>query len=90
MPSFIIETYVARLTPSGLDGLVQRLRRAAVGTSVDHLRSYFVPEDEMCMHVLAGPSVAAIQEIADTAGLEIERIVQSVGERAGPPRRRNP
>lgn len=82
MPSFIIETYVTRLTTSGLDDLVERLTQAATGTSVDHVRSYFVPEDDMCMHVLRGPSIAAVQEIAASAGLETERIVQSVGELA--------
>ena len=43
----------------------------------------------MCMHVFEGPSVAAVQEIADSAGLEIERIVQSVGELADPLPERN-
>lgn len=89
MPSFIVETYVPRLTSNGLDRLVHRLARAAAGTPVDHLRSYFVPEDEMCMHVLASPSAEAVRAVARIAGLEIERIVQSVGEHADPSRRRH-
>ena len=43
----------------------------------------------MCMHVFEGPSVAAVQVIADSAGLETERIVQSVGEHADPISGRN-
>lgn len=84
MPSFILETYVTRLSASGLDQLVERAKQATTGTAVSHLRSYFVPEDDMCMHVFDGPSVAAVQAIADSAGLETERIVHSVGELADP------
>ena len=84
MPSFILETYVDRLPAGGLDALVTRAKQATAGTSVTHIRSYFVPEDDMCMHVFEGPSVEAVQEIADSAGLETERIVQSVGELADP------
>jgi hypothetical protein len=84
MPSFILETYVTRLSASGLDELVERAKQATTGTAVSHLRSYFVPEDDMCMHVFDGPSVAAVQAIADSAGLETERIVHSVGELADP------
>jgi hypothetical protein len=84
VPSFILETYVARLSAGGLAELVEQARKATAGTAVSHLRSYFVPEDDMCMHVFEGPSVAAVQAIADSAGLETERIVHSVGELADP------
>lgn len=89
MPSFILETYVPRLTAGELDDLVERARRAAAGTPVIHVRSYFVPDDDMCMHVFEGPSVAAVQEIAESAGLESERIVQSVGAFADALKERN-
>ena len=89
MPSFILETYVTRLSASGLDELVERAKRATTGTGVTHLRSYFVPEDDMCMHVFEGPSVASVQAIADSAGLETERIVHSVGELTDPTTRRD-
>ena len=89
MPSFILETYVTRLSAGGLDELVERAKRATTGTAVSHLRSYFVPEDDMCMHVFDAPSIAAVQAIADSAGLETERIVQSVGELAATTTRRD-
>ncbi len=88
MPNYILETYVSRLSASALGNLADRARRATSGTDVTHLRSYFVPEDDMCMHVFEGPSAAAVQAIADSAGLEIERIVRSVGELAEQPKRR--
>ena len=84
VPRFILETYVARLSTGGFAELVERAKMATAGTAVNHVRSYFVPEDDMCMHVFEGPSVAAVQEIADNAGLETERIVQSVGELTDP------
>ena len=89
VPGFILETYVPRLSSSDLDDLAGRAKRAAAGTQVRHVRSYLVPEDEMCMHVFEAPSGAAVHEIAERAGLEIERIVQTVGELADPITRRN-
>lgn len=89
MESFILETYVAQLPAGGLDELVQSAKQATDGTAVTHIRSYFVPEDDMCMHVFHGPSVAAVQAIADRAGLEAERIVRSVAGLADSTTERN-
>lgn len=89
MPGFILETYTPRLSSSDLDDLVGRAKRATTGTQVSHVRSYLVPEDEMCMHVFEAPSGAAVHDVAARAGLEIERIVQTVGELADPTTGRN-
>ena len=89
MQSFIVETYVTRLTAADLSNLIERLRNAAFETGVAHVRSYFVPEDEMCMHVFAATSLADVRAVTDRAGLETERIVQSVGEPADTTTRRN-
>jgi len=82
VPSFILETYTPRLSSSDLDELAGRAKQAAAGTPVNHVRTYLVPEDEMCMHVFEAPSSAAIRDVATRAGLEIERIIQTVGEQA--------
>lgn len=82
MPSFILETYVTGLTPIELDELAERTKHAATGTAVVHVRSYFVPEDEMCMHVFEAPSREAVEELASAAGLEVERVIHTVGEHA--------
>ena len=89
VPGFILETYTPRLLSSDLDSLAGRARAATTGTSVSHVRSYLVPEDEMCMHVFEAPSGAAVHDVAARAGLEIERIVQTVGELADPTSGRN-
>lgn len=89
VPGFILETYIPRLLSSDLDDLAGRARDATTGTSVSHVRSYLVPEDEMCMHVFEAPSGAAVHDVAARAGLGIERIVQTVGEFADPSTERN-
>jgi hypothetical protein len=89
VPSFILETYVPRLSPDDLERLAKRAERATLGTQVDHVRSYLIPEDDMCMHVFEAPSLAAVRDLADGAGIEAERIVHTVGETADPPTRRS-
>ena len=51
--------------------------------------SYFVPEDDLCMHVFAAPSLSEVRAVTDRVGLEAERIVQSVGELADTTTRRH-
>jgi len=89
VPGFILETYTPRLSASDLDDVVARAKNATTGTEVSHIRTYLVPEDEMCMHVFEAPSSAAVHDVAARAGLEIERIIQTVGEQADPNSGRN-
>ena len=49
---------------------------------VEHLSSSLVPEDEICFHVFEGPN-AAISYVAEQAGIDIERIVETVVDRGG-------
>ena len=81
MPGFILETYVPRLSSSDLDDLAGRAKQATTGTQVSHIRSYLVPEDEMCMHVFEASSRDAVLLVAGRAGIEAERIVETVDEK---------
>lgn len=78
VPGFILETYVPRLSSSDLDDLAGRARKATTGTSVSHVRSYLVPEDEMCMHIFEASSRDAVLQVASRAGIEADRIVEMV------------
>ena len=91
MASFLVETFAPQLDAARLGEIVARARAAAetVGGSdgrVRHVRSYVVPGDEMCFHVFEATSDDLVVQVAALAGIEIERIVATIGiEGAGEP-----
>jgi hypothetical protein len=83
MPSYLIESYLPRSHSGGLRAMVERLRRAtesltAEGTQVRHLRSTFVPDDELCLHLLEAESAATVGEASRRAAIEPARVVPAL------------
>jgi hypothetical protein len=83
MPSYLIESYLPRSRSSELRAVVDRLRRAtdslsAEGAPVRHLRSTFLPDDELCLHLLEAESVAMVSEASRRAAIEPARVVQAL------------
>ena len=81
MPSYLIESYLPRSRCGELRAVVDRLGRAtesltAEGTRVRHLRSTFVPHDELCLHLLEADSAATVGEASRRAAIEPARVVQ--------------
>ncbi len=80
--TYVIETYVSRTRTGELDAATSRLRAAVSSVAsadgpVRHVRSFFVPEDEMCFHVVEAPSIEVTAEISERAGISPERIVEA-------------
>lgn len=86
--TYVIETYLSRTHTGELDAATARLRAAVAATAataapgkpdgpVRHVRSFFVPEDEMCFHVVEAPSIESTVELSRRAGLSPERIVEA-------------
>lgn len=83
--SFLVETYYPGPDHRGFAELVERVRAAAAddrhdGPTVRYVRSYLVPEDEMCMHVFEATSPDAVRRVASRAGIEVDRVVETVDE----------
>ena len=83
MPSYLIESYLPRSRTGELPAVVGRLRRAtesltAEGTLVRHMRSTFLPHDELCLHVLEAESAATASEASRRAAIEPARVVQAL------------
>ncbi|HEV2875401.1 MAG TPA: hypothetical protein VGW14_09655 [Thermoleophilaceae bacterium] len=83
MPSYLIEGYLPRTRSAELTESVARLRRAAEaltaeGIPVRHLRSSFLPTDELVLHLLEAESAEAAGDATKRAGIAHERITEEV------------
>ena len=88
MATYVIETYLSRARAAEFEAVTARLRDAIAVTvmtmarsnaepPVRLIRSYFVPEDETCFHVLEALSTEAAAEISRRAGLSPERVLEA-------------
>ena len=83
MPTYLIEGYLPRSRAAELTQAVARVRQAAdeltaEGTPVRHVRSSFLPADELYLHLLEAPSAGAAGEATKRAGIAPERIAEAV------------
>ncbi len=86
MPSYLIETYLARCTEAEREAREEQARSAAAeatqtGARVSFDGSIHVPEDELCFFVFAAPTAEQAAEVARQAGLEPLRVVEAVPSR---------
>jgi hypothetical protein len=88
MPNYLIESYLPRSRAGELTTVVDRLRRAsesltAEGAPVRHLRSTFLPDDELCLHLFEAEHETTVGEASRRAAIEPARVVQAVSEAPG-------
>ena len=83
MPSYLVETFLAR----GAAGERQARERRAIsaadattheGTRVRFSGSIYVPEDELCFFTFEAPSGREAALVAQKSGLEPLRVVEAV------------
>jgi Protein of unknown function (DUF4242) len=84
--TFLVETYLSRERAAEVEQQAANLERvieAIVATrararpNLRHVRSYFVPDDETCFHVIEAPSADVAAEVARRAGLIVDRVVEA-------------
>ena len=81
MPSYLVETYLARGHAGERAAREQRARSAAQELkreSVRFERSIYVPEDEICFFVFDAPSGSEAALVAQRSGLDPIRVVEAV------------
>jgi hypothetical protein len=86
MPSYLIETFLARCRDAERTVREARARSAAVeleraGTRVRFAGVIHVPEDEICFFVFDAPSSREATRAAQLAGLDPCRVVEAVTSR---------
>jgi hypothetical protein len=82
VPSYVVETYLAR-APHQQGALDETARAAAAdlthgSTSVRFELALHVPEDETCFYVVDAPSARHAALAAQRAGLDPIRVVEAV------------
>jgi hypothetical protein len=80
MTKFLVEAY----TPASIEiaEVEARARRAAddlarTGKDVQYVRAIFVPEDEICLHLLDAPTLEAAHDLIRRAGISADRIAKA-------------
>ena len=83
MPSYLVETFLARAAAAERHARERRSRSAAEvltreGTRVRFEGSLHVPDDEICFFVIDAPSSRDAVRAAERAGLQPCRVVEAV------------
>ena len=84
MPSYLVETFLARAQAEERTTREERARAAAemsTGTRVHFDGAINVPEDEICFFVFDAPSRAEALLVARRAALDPIRVVEAVTSR---------
>lgn len=83
MPTYLVERYWPGVTSELLLEALNRGRQAmeqmrAEGTSVRCVTSILIPGEEVVFSVYEGPSVAAVRQLNERAGIPVSRIVAAI------------
>lgn len=86
MPSYLVETFLARCRDAERTVREARARSAAeeltrAGTRVRFAGVIHVPEDEICFYVFDAPSSREVTRVAELAALDPCRVVEAVTSR---------
>lgn len=74
MPVFMVERFLPDLTPDNVRAQVER-EKELVG--LRHLRTTYLPDDELCFSLFEAPSLAAVSRANDRSGMAYERITEA-------------
>jgi hypothetical protein len=82
MPVFVVERYLPGLTADGLRAQARRERHAVAELTlaegeVRHVRSTYLPADELCFSLFEAPSLEAVRQANGLTGLAFERISEA-------------
>lgn len=83
MPTYLVERYWPGVTSELLLEALNRGRQvmeemSAEGTRVSDLNSTLIPDEEVVFSVYQAPSVNAVRQFNERAGIPVSRIVEAI------------
>lgn len=83
MPTYLVERYWPGVTSELLLEALNRGRQvmeemSAEGTRVSDLNSTLIPDEEVVFSVYQAPSVDAVRQFNERAGIPVSRIVEAI------------
>jgi hypothetical protein len=78
MPSYLVESYEPNRDDALADARAQAVRAAELEDGVRYVRTTFLPDDEVVLHMFEAPSPETLRDAARRAALAYERIVEAV------------
>ena len=80
MPQYLLEAYVSDSTVALGDARESAERTAELGEDIRHVRTTFLPDDQLVLHVFEAPSAGALRRAGARAALRYERLVEAFEE----------
>ena len=77
VPRYLLEAYVADSPTEQAEVVDRAVLVASLGTGISHVRTTFVPDDQLVHHVFEAPSAGALRRAVSRAGLRYERLVEA-------------
>ena len=84
MPNYVVESYLVDSAPALADARARARLAAESGVGIHHVRTMFLPADEVALHVFEAPSADAVHRALRNAALSYQRIVESIEAAAEP------
>lgn len=75
MPLYLVERYLPGLTADDLRVQIERERGLS---GLSHLRTTYLPEDELCFTLVEAPSRGAVSRANEQAEMTYERISEAL------------
>ena len=77
---FVVERFLPRLTGTDVSEHARRETEvvAAGRADIHHLRTVYLPDDELCLSLFEAPSIEALRRVNDQAGMAWERITAAI------------
>ena len=82
MPKYLLEAYVPDSMSALGDARENAERTATLGEGIRHVRTTFLPEDQLVQHVFEAPSAGVLRRAGARAALRYERLVEAFEESA--------
>ena len=78
MPVFMVERYLPALSLEGVEAQARRDDAVGRGSGVQHVRTTYSREDELCFSFFEAPSRGAVISANDRAGVAYERVTEVI------------